>query len=63
MSKATSKLANGIRKVKEQQSPAPAARKTAPRKPAAARPASADAEKLRRPGDDNSLHPARIWPD
>jgi hypothetical protein len=62
MSKTTSKLASGIRKVKEQQS-APAARKPPPRQPAATRPAAADAARPRRPGDDNSLHPARIWPD
>lgn len=59
MSKISSKLTAGVRKVKTEQQADAGVKKTA---------ASAPAEKLsrnspQRPGKASDLHPARIWPD
>lgn len=61
MSKATNKLASGIRKAREQQS-TPVAAAGRPARP----PSRARAERVEMPGRADRggfLHPARVWPD
>ncbi len=58
MNKLSNKLAAGVRKVKAEQEPAPAAPATS--KPEAGREVRPAAQ--RRPAH-SELHPARIWPD
>lgn len=58
MSKASSRLASGIRKVKEQQ---PAAAGKRPASQTGGKPAVSP--KPARPVEKSPLHPARVWPD
>lgn len=61
MSKATNKLASGIRKAREQQSTPTVAVGRPARQPSRAR-----AERVETPGRAERggfLHPARVWPD
>ena len=61
MNKASSKLAAGVRKVKAQQTPVPAAPK--PARPKAAEHVEQPVVKLDRNGDGTAMHPTRVWPD
>ncbi len=60
MNKASSKLAAGVRKVKAQQSPVPAAPK--PARPKAAR-AEEGGVKTGQSSPVHDMHPPRVWPD
>jgi hypothetical protein len=61
MNKASSKLAAGVRKVKAQQTPAPAAPK--PVRSKAADHVEPPVVKPDRSGHGTAMHPTRVWPD
>lgn len=61
MNKASSKLAAGVRKVKAQQAPVPAAPK--PARPKAADHVGKPAVKPDRNGHGTAMHPTPVWPD